>query len=262
MTPFAPERSAKAQFDKQAAHYNQQWNQWSAENLQWLLDNAEWNAEASILDVATGGGFTALAFAPFVREVVALDVSVGMLEQARRRAEAEGVSNIVFAEGAAEAMPFPDARFDGVTCRIAAHHFLSVPQFLSETFRVLKSGGTLLLTDTSVPDNAPEADIWQNSIEAVRDPSHVRNSTPNQWRAFVEATGFVVETISDQNGGVPIKMQDWCIKSGCTPEQTAEVRRHLETAPESIVREFQIEVLPEGDIAFVWQRVVLKATKP
>ncbi len=262
MTPTAPERSAKAQFDKQAAHYNQQWNQWSAENLQWLLDNAKWNAQASILDVATGGGFTALAFAPSVREVVALDVSSGMLEQARKRAEVEGVTNIVFAEGAAEAMPFPDARFEGVTCRIAAHHFLSVPQFLNETFRVLKSGGTLLLTDTSVPDNAPETDEWQNSLEALRDPSHVRNYAPKEWRAFVEAAGFVVEQISGSNGAVPVTMQDWCVKSGCTPEQTAEVRRRLETAPESIVRAFQIESLLDGDIAFVWQRVVLKAAKP
>lgn len=261
MTQTMPKRSAKAQFDKQAELYNQTWNRGSAENLKWLVQNSDWSGQESILDVATGGGFTALAFAPFVREVVALDVSSGMLTEAQKRADAEGVTNIVFAEGTAESMPFMDARFEGVTCRIAAHHFLSVPQFLAETFRVLKPGGVLLLTDTSVPDDSPEADEWQNSVEAVRDPSHVRNYSPKEWRALVESAGFVVEKLNDTTGGVPIKMRDWCLRAGCTAEQTAEVRRRLETVSESVVREFQIDALPDGDIAFVWQRVVLKASK-
>lgn len=261
MNPLvSPQRTAKEQFDRQAAHYNAQWNRWTEESLDWLLAHAECRNTDIVLDVATGTGFTALAFAPRVRSVTGLDVSVRMLEQARQRAEAQGITNFDWIEGAAEAMPFAEARFDLVTCRIAPHHFLSIPQFLSETRRVLKSGGRLLLADTSVPVN-PIAAAWQNEVEALRDPSHVRNHTCAEWQRYVEQAGLVIEAIDDTQGGVPITLNDWLIKAGCTPEQAESVRRRFATAPNEAIEAFHIERRADGDTGFVWQRVVLKAIK-
>jgi len=256
-----PRRTAQEQFDRQAEHYDTQWSAWSDESLRWLLANADCRPTDIALDVATGTGFTALAFAPRVRSVVGLDVSPGMLAQALPRAETQGIKNITFQEGAAESLPFPDATFDLVTCRIAPHHFLSVPQFLSETARVLKSGGRLLLADTCVPDDAPETDAWQNGVEALRDPSHVRNYTPREWRQFVADAGLTLEHLSSAGGGIPIVLGAWLTKAGCTPEQAAAVRRQFETAPESAVRAFQIASRPDGDIGFTWQRILLKAAR-
>ncbi len=76
-----------------------------------------------------------------------------------------------------------------MTCRIAPHHFLDIQKFLTETARVLKPGGRFVLVDTTVPDDSPEAAGWQNAVEAVRDPSHVRNYTPDEWRQMTEAAG-------------------------------------------------------------------------
>ena len=112
-----PARSAKEQFDKQAAHYDTNWNAWSEETLRWLLENASPRPTDSVLDVATGTGFTALAFAPLVATVIGLDVSPGMLEQARRQAGERGIPNAVFQTGAAESLPFGAGSFDVVTCR-------------------------------------------------------------------------------------------------------------------------------------------------
>jgi ubiquinone/menaquinone biosynthesis C-methylase UbiE len=255
-----PRRTAKEQFDRQAVHYNAQWNQWTEESLAWLLDHSECRATDAVLDVATGTGFTALAFAPHVGSVIGLDVSIGMLEQARKRAEEQGLANARFTEGAAEAIPFPDESFDVVTCRIAPHHFLSVPTFLAEARRVLKPDGRLLIADTSASDD-PAAEVWQNRIEVLRDPSHVRNYTREEWRQMVTEAGFTLELLEDASGRIPITLKDWLIKAGCTPEQTAAVRHRFETAPKSAHEIFRIQSLPDGDIGFAWLRVVLKAVK-
>ena len=127
-----PARSAKEQFDKQAAHYDKQWSTWSEETLGWLLANADPQPADFVLDVASGTGFTALAFAPLVETVIGMDISPGMLEQARRQAGERRIANAVFQEGAAESLPFADGSFDIVTCRIAPHHFLSVEEFLAK----------------------------------------------------------------------------------------------------------------------------------
>ena len=215
-----PARSAKEQFDKQASHYDKQWSTWSEETLGWLLANADPKPTDFVLDVATGTGFTALAFAPLVETVIGLDVSPGMLEQARRQAWERKIANAVFQEGAAESLPFAEGSFDIVACRIAPHHFLSVGTFLSEAARVLKMGGRLALVDTTVPDDSPEAAAWQNGVEAVRDPSHVRNHTPNEWRAMARTAGLTVTECGSGGGGITIPLSDWIVKAGCTPDQS------------------------------------------
>ena len=119
-------RTAKEQFDRQADNYNAQWNSWSEETLASLIEMAQPQSTDAVLDVATGTGFTALEFAPYVATVDAVDVSTGMLDVARKYAAERAIDNISFSEASAESLPFADGSFDIVTCRIAAHHFQSV----------------------------------------------------------------------------------------------------------------------------------------
>ena len=255
-----PKRSAKEQFDKQASEYNAQWNTWSEETLNAMLALAQPAPTDAMLDVATGTGFTALAFAPLVQSVVGLDVSPGMLRQAESYAAERGITNAAFQEGAAELLPFADASFDLVTCRIAPHHFLRVPRFLNETVRVLKPGGRFVLADTTVPDDQPEAADWQNAVEAVRDPSHVKNYTPKEWRQMAEAAGLTVSECHTEGNGITIPLSDWIKKAGCTPEQAADVRRAFAEAPESARAAYQIGIEADGETVFTWPRVLLRAT--
>ena len=256
-----PERSAKEQFDKQASEYNAQWNTWSEETLNAMLAAARPQPTDAVLDVATGTGFTALAFAPLVQSVVGLDVSPGMLRQAENYAAERGLTNAAFQEGAAETLPFADASFDLVTCRIAPHHFLSVPQFLEETARVLRPGGRFILADTTVPDDLREAADWQNAVEAVRDPSHVRNYPPSAWQAMAEAAGLTITECHTEGSGITIPLSDWITKAGCTPEQADAVRRLFAEAPDSARAAFQIRTSAYGEIVFTWPRVLLRAVK-
>jgi len=83
--------------------------------------------EDSLLDVACGGGHTALYFAPLVRSVVASDLTMQMLKRAQEYISEEGgVENVTFREADAEDLPFPAGAFTLLTCRIAPHHFASL----------------------------------------------------------------------------------------------------------------------------------------
>ncbi len=261
MEANTPLRSAKEQFDKQAAEYNAQWNTWSEETLSAMLIAAGPKPTDTVLDVATGTGFTALAFAPLVHSVVGLDVSPGMLAQAEKYAAEGGITNARFKEGAAEALPFGDAQFDLVTCRIAPHHFLDITKFLSETARVLKPGGLFVLVDTAVPDDAPAAAEWQNAVEVLRDPSHVQNYTPSTWRQMTEAAGLTVTECRTSGGGITIPLSDWLHKAGCTPEQSAAVRQMFADALPNAKQAFQIVTTADSETVFTWQRVLLQAVK-
>ena len=256
-----PPSSSKEQFDRQASHYNAQWNSWTASSLEWLLTQADCQLTDTVLDVATGTGFTALAFAPHVQTVVGLDVSPGMLAQAEQNQAAQGITNVSWWEGAAEALPFPPASFSVVTCRIAPHHFQSVPIFLAEVNRVLMPGGRFLLADTTIPDDDPTVGQWQNRVEALRDPSHARNLAPTEWRQALTDAGLTVQAMSLVNSTTPMSLNDWLEKAGCANEAAATVRQAFAEAPAAAVEAFQIQVAPPNDYTFVWQRLVARADK-
>jgi SAM-dependent methyltransferase len=135
-----------------------------------------------------------------VAHVVASDVTEEMLEETRKLAAAKGLGNMETAVADAEALPFADARFDLVTCRIAAHHFADVARFVAEVKRVLKPGGTFALVDNISPDahstpGCAEADLIDaaaayNAFEKLRDPSHGRCLGLGEWREVIVSAGL------------------------------------------------------------------------
>lgn len=256
-----PQVSSKQQFDRQATHYNQQWNQWNEASLLWMLERADCKPTDRLLDVATGTGFTACAFASRVGEVVGLDVSSGMLKQAEARAKSQNITNISFRQGPAEEMPFPDGDFDLVTCRVAPHHFLLLNKFIKESWRVLRPGGRLLITDTSVPDDEPEVDAWQNGVEQLRDKSHVRNYPPVEWRQVIENAGFQLEEIELLEEPNPILLESWMEKSGCRSQDAEQVRQMFRDVPTRAREIFHITRNSSGETGFQWLRVALLARK-
>ena len=145
------------------------------------------------LDIATGGGHTALKFAPYVAHVVASDLTPRMLESARRHImDEKGAANVSFREADAENLPFESDRFDLVTCRIAPHHFPDARRFLRECARVLKRGAVLMLQDQLLPDD-DESARFVDAFERLRDPSHNRAFNEAEWRDMCAAAGIVVE---------------------------------------------------------------------
>jgi ubiquinone/menaquinone biosynthesis C-methylase UbiE len=144
-----------------------------------------------VLDVATGGGHTALAFAGIARRVIAYDLTEPMLQAARGHVRGRHAANVEFVAGDATALPFRDGSFDVVTCRTAAHHFPDVGAALRQIHRVLRPGGSLLLQDILGHDDA-DANAFILEVERRRDPSHVRSYRMSEWKAFLRATGRTI----------------------------------------------------------------------
>ena len=142
------------------------------------------------LDVATGGGHVAYTFAPHVERMWATDITQEMLDMVKGEAQKRGLANLRTAYAKAEALPFEDASFDLVTCRIAPHHFDSIAEFLDEVHRVLKPNGVFAVVDNVVPEGS--VGDYVNAFERFRDPSHLRAWTMEEWRAALKAHGFSI----------------------------------------------------------------------
>ena len=143
-----------------------------------------------VLDVATGGGHVAYAFAPHVARVWATDITNEMITLVRGEASKRGLANLRTGYAKAEALSFDDASFDLVTCRIAPHHFESIPAFVREVHRVLKPGALFGLVDNVVvPGSVGD---FVNAFERFRDPSHLRAWTMQEWRDALSAAGFAI----------------------------------------------------------------------
>ena len=181
-------RRVQAQFGASAAAYVTSPLHAAGEDLDRLLAWGAARRADRVLDVATGGGHTALAFARIVRRVVACDLTEPMLAAARAHVRARGAANVEFVSGDADALPFRDEAFDVVTCRTAAHHFADVATAVKQMHRVLRPGGSLLLQDILGHDDA-DANAFILEVEKRRDPSHVRSYRAAHWKAFLRAAG-------------------------------------------------------------------------
>jgi ubiquinone/menaquinone biosynthesis C-methylase UbiE len=230
--------SIRSQFSAAADRYTRSRYHADAPDLAAMLEAVTLRGDERVLDVGTGTGHTALAFAPAVAEVVALDLTPAMLDEARRLAADRGVDNVRFERGDAMALPFPDESFDLVTCRVCAHHFESPAPAVREAARVLRPGGTFLLVDSVSPED-PAQDTFLNCIEVLRDPSHVRNYSVSQWRTLLDAAGFESECLAVWP--VPLPFDDW-VERMRTPElERRQLRRLFETATDAIRETFDVK---------------------
>lgn len=160
----------------------------------------EWATGAkTALDVATGGGHVARRLREAGLNVVTTDAAPGM--------EPDVVSR-------SEELPFADGSFDAVVCRVAVHHFDDPALAVREMVRV--SGGLVLISDNLYGGERLE------QAEKLRDPSHVRNYSEQQWRAFLEDAGARVEVVETIRH--PIELEPWLTRAGCPPEDAARVR--------------------------------------
>ncbi|MHB8252457.1 MAG: class I SAM-dependent methyltransferase [Acidiferrobacter sp.] len=151
--------------------------------------------DAIALDMGCGGGHAAFRLAPLVKKVVAYDLSESMLAVVANEAQRRGLGNIVTKKGAAEILPCPSESFDVVVSRYSAHHWQDVPAGLAQMRRVLQPGGLAIFMDVITP-GIPLLDTWLQTLELLRDPSHVRNASLAEWREFLSAAGFVVDRVT------------------------------------------------------------------
>jgi SAM-dependent methyltransferase len=196
----------------------------SGADLDLLVEWCEPAEGVKALDVATGGGHVARRLREAGCEVVTLDPSPGM--QADVLASAEHI-------------PFEDGAFDVVVTRIAPHHFEDIRAAVAELERV--SNRLVVVEDTLYSSERHE------QAEKLRDPTHVRNYTEDEWREFLTEAGLEVEQVECFEKEHPL--EDWLARTGC---EGAEAER---------VRELLADRMTDDGTAWVDTKLVIRARK-
>jgi SAM-dependent methyltransferase len=183
----------------------------------------EWADGSTALDVATGGGHVARRLRESGFEVVTVDPAPGMHADVLTRAEH---------------LPFADSSFDVVVSRVAPHHFEDIQAAMAEMARV--SRNLVLVSDNLYAGKRVE------EAERLRDPTHVRCYSEEEWRELFTGAGLEVEAVELDEKRV--ELEPWLARAGCEGEEAERVRELLADRVE------------DGYLAL--DRIVLKGRKP
>ncbi|WP_284036616.1 class I SAM-dependent methyltransferase [Neobacillus sp. 114] len=235
--------TVQQQFAKNPEKYRDEKLFAAGQELDVMVKAVTLTGEENVLDIGTAAGHTALAFAPFVKKCMGVDITEEMVKVATDYAKERGCENVTFQQADAESLPFPDAMFDIVTCRYAAHHFPNVRKAVKEISRVLKKGGHFLLVDHYAPEDKV-LDHFINTVNKLRDPSQVRESSLSEWREmFVENSLYYSERLK---WNLPLEYASWIERAGTSADAQKKILSILENATPICRDTFQITFNEEG----------------
>lgn len=181
------------------------WEKWDTWVINWLapignqlIEGALVQSNDHVLDVSTGTGEPGLTAAKKAARVVATDVAQDMVEIARRNAKARGLDNFEAQVADAQNLPFAEAEFDAVVCRLGVMYFADPAAGVKEMARVLKPGRKLALAAWSEPAKNPWATTAAGVINKLLNlptppadaPGVFRCSQPGKLSDFLREAGL------------------------------------------------------------------------
>lgn len=186
---FEPDRkkreAIKREYEVSADQYDEDWSYYVEATTRETLKRLPMESGDSLLDVGCGTGalLKRLRERQSWRRLVGVDLSTGMLKQAHG-----GTENIAsLAAAGAEALPFASRQFDLVVSCNAFHFFLDPTRFLSEAKRLLKPGGTIVISDWC-------DDYWAcwfcDYYLRLTNEAHTKVYGSDQITDFLERAGF------------------------------------------------------------------------
>jgi SAM-dependent methyltransferase len=239
------------QFGAQASAYVASAVHAAGDDLGHMVAIAARTPDARALDLGCGGGHVSYGVAPIVASVVAYDLSGEMLAAVAAEATKRGHANLTTRQGAAEALPFADGSFDVVLSRYSAHHWQDVRKGVREARRVLRAGGTAVISDIIAPESAV-SDTFLQTFEMLRDPSHVRDYSTAEWVAIASDAGFAVTGVTRRR--LSLDFAAWVGRMR-TPEVQVTAIRALQAAMAEPVRK-HFEIAADG--SFVIDQAVFE----
>jgi len=211
----------RAAFTSQAATFEDaRLNVAFTSSVPWLLDHMAPGIDDIVLDVAGGTGIVSRALANRVASAVVLDNTPAMIDEGRRHTAAEGLHNLEFVRGAVANLPFSDMAFTLVVTRFALHHLTDPREALAEMVRVCRPGGRVVVMDL-VASTDPRIAERQDSIERLRDPSHVGMPARGAVRRWLQELELEVERVAEREIDRPL--QAWLEQALTSPSAAALV---------------------------------------
>ncbi|HCQ0567634.1 TPA: methyltransferase domain-containing protein [Escherichia coli] len=254
MTTQSHYEHVEKQFSSQASEYLTSAVHTSGRDLQRLAACLAEYPDACVLDMGCGAGHASFVAAQNVQEVVAYDLSSQMLDVVAQAADTRQLKNITTRQGYAESLPFADHTFNIVISRYSAHHWHDVGAALREVNRVLKPGGMLIVMDVMSPGH-PVRDIWLQTIEALRDASHVRNYASGEWLTLINEAYLLVDNVITDK--LPLEFSSWVARMR-TPEVLVDaIRVYQQSASTEVKTYFALQ----NDGSFTSDIIMVEAHK-
>ena len=236
------------EFTKQAAAYATNPTIVDADWALRLVEAAQPSPEGRVLEVATGPGYVALAFATMAREVVGVDLTEAPLAIARKNQAERGLTNVSFESADAKQLPFEDAAFDLVVCRLAFHHFDAPEVVLSEMVRVCPPGGKVAIEDL-IASEQPDRANYYNEWERLRDPSHTAALPLGQLVALYREAGLEVEHVRWERR--PQEVERWLQTTRTPPGAAQQIRQLIQDDADQCISGTPIYRDDEGRLCFM-----------
>jgi ubiquinone/menaquinone biosynthesis C-methylase UbiE len=229
------------------------------EDLRWVVAQIPLSRSHNVLDVAAGTGLFGRALAHAVASVTAVDITPEMIDEGRRRAKADGIHNLRFELGSAEALPFADQSFDLVMSRYAIHHFADPQTALSEMSRVCKPDGLVVNVDMVACEN-PAVGAYQNEVERMMDSTHTMMLSPSHLVRATTDAGLTMATYLSRE--VRVKFDEWQPHVSAQSDAYHASRSALETELSGGKRTGMQPFVDGDELYFIHVWGVLIAEKP
>ena len=211
----------KQQFSKQSQTFDSYQNE-DAKNTftENVVKAMQLNGSEKVLEVAAGTCGFGRKVAPFVSAVVELDATEAMLQKGKAANEKAGLRNVEYKVGLAESIPFEYGEFYIACTRLAFHHLENPETVLKEIRRVLKPSGKIAIIDMIVDED--EARETANRFETIRDNSHSKTLSKNEFMSLLKNAGMTVLYTAEQN--IPIEFEKWISLTELATEDETEIR--------------------------------------
>jgi SAM-dependent methyltransferase len=189
-------------WDERAEAYRTSVTHATGDDLDAVIELCNPHEGVKVLDVATGGGHVARRLREHGATVVTADASPGMQPDVITRAEH---------------LPFEDGSFDVVVTRIAPHHFENIGEAIGEMARV--SNRVVVIEDMLYRTEE------EQEAEKLRDPTHMRSLSPEEWRDLLVDAGLEIE--QELYFSKEHDFDEWLARTGCEGADAARVRALL-----------------------------------
>lgn len=204
----------------------------------------------SVAEIGAGTGNFLSLFSNGAARLIAVDLTAGMLREARKRID--GVE-LVVADGAQ--LPLRTGSIDVVTSAQALHHILRPVPFLKEMRRVASHDGRILIVDHVAPESYEQATMM-NELERVRDPSHAASRPPSAFRIMSRTSGL--EIIDERIVSNRSRLSEWMWPGEFPPERIDAVRRFIDRHGDATGMEFERDA---DDYTFTRRRIMVLARR-
>lgn len=246
----------KEEFTKQAEGINESSFFRDEHVINRILSFAGLREDEVVMDLGCGTGILTVAMAPYVKTLIAVDVTEKMIRETMDRCKSKQLENVRYITSNSEKIPVATGSVDKIVIRLGFHHFYNIPHVMRELLRILKQDGLLVIADI-ITSSDPSIGKLHNAIEKLRDPSHVQLYSEDD---FIDlASRYNLKVMEQYNYHVERTYSEW-LDITQSPERYEPLKVMLNTLVKHAIPSGMQLKLREQELCFqhTWLFMVLK----